>query len=153
VAGHKYRIDLEDVIHSCMQRGTTLVRTIRTLLQCRSRFLQPSLIDHPFFLNGAFEVTEDWVWLNAISRGDFRGYQGGLRADLRVSSADANDAGSEHPLFAGFRHRCSRSRDDNPICHLIALSRCIRKLVHTSRRPEGTILLNQHSDREGFRRA
>jgi hypothetical protein len=51
VAGHKYRIDLEDVIHSCMQRGTTLVRTIRTLLQCRSRFRQPSLIDHPFFLN------------------------------------------------------------------------------------------------------
>ena len=45
----------------------------------------------------------------------FLGNQSGLRADLRLSSADADDAGAAHPLFARIRHHRSRSCDDHAV--------------------------------------
>src|SRR5580693_1873791 len=60
------------------------------------------------------------------ARGDFLGNQTGLRADLRLSSADADDAGAAHPLFPRIRHHRSRSCNDHPLAPPISLPRQLR---------------------------
>jgi hypothetical protein len=56
----------------------------------------------------------------------FLGNQSGLRADLRLSSADADDAGAAHPLFPRIRHHRSRSCDDHSVAPPICLPRRLR---------------------------